>query len=489
MNLKAISSSINKLSDSAVVILSVILGAVVRFADMAKGSIWHDEGYTMMLSPQSPAQIIARTARDVHPPLYYLTLHYWLRLFGSSEIGARSLSAACMLGVIVVGFLLVRELFGSAPARLSAVFLALGPFLVRYSQEARMYGMAAFLAVLATYFLVRATKTNLNGWWAAYSLSIAAGLYTHYYFVFVVALHWLYMLLIRQPKSGMANPKWWTSNVVAAGLFLPWVPSAYHQFTRVQAAFWIPKPTALTLPSTIAQFLTFTDLGIVGNAIRIIVFLAFLILVAMFTFKKAYFPKSVLISGLAFLAPVLVLVLSLKRPIYVDRYFVFAAAGFYMLLAILIYTMKPWQNKTWVRYLTIVVLLVTFVIGIRDVYAQSTHNMRAVGHYVNAGFQPGDQIISGELYTYFDYSYYNHTGTTAKLLAPDGVSGYGESSLLYDRAGLILVKSFAQANPTSGRVWVIGKPGNNGDFKVPATWKLLDQYQAADSKVEHFQIH
>lgn len=485
--LEQVLKPVKQLSDAWFVSLAVLIGSIVRFVGMSKSSIWHDEGYTMMLSPQSPAHIIARTARDVHPPLYYLTLHYWLKMFGLSEIGARSLSAVLMLGVVIVGFLLVRELFGRPAARLSAVFLALGPFLVRYSQEARMYGMAAFLAILATYALVKATRSKTNGWWIVYSLSIAAGLYTHYYIVFIIALHWLYMLILKKPGWGLANKKWWVSNVASLGLFLFWVPTAYRQFTRVQAAFWIPKPTTLTLPSTIAQFLTFTDLGVAGNLIRVVVFLAFFGFVIWFVSKKKYYPNNVLIAGLTFLAPLLVLILSFKRPIYVDRYFVFAAAGFYMLLAILIYVMEPWQSRRWLRYLSIMTTVLVFTIGIRNVYTQGTHAMKQVGNYVNAGYQSGDAIISGELYTYFDFSYYNHTGYTAKLIAAGGMSGYGETSLLYDRPAIAL-HSFTDARPQSGYVWVIGKPGNNDDFKVPASWVLLDQFQAADSKVEHFRV-
>lgn len=488
MNLAKLAKRFDKLGDMRFLGLTLIVGAAARFLNIAAASIWHDEGYTMMLAPQSPAQIIARTARDVHPPLYYLTLHYWIKLFGSSETGARSLSAVAMLGVVIIGFLLVKELFGKQAARLAALFLALGPFLVRYSQEARMYGMAAFLAILATYLLVMALKANKTSWWIGYSLSIAAGLYTHYYFVFIVLLHWLYVLVSRKPKPAVANKNWWYANIASAALFAPWLPTAYHQFTRVQAGFWIAKPTALTLPSTIAQFLTFTDLGAFGSALRLIVFLAFLALVVWFALKKEYWPKGALIAGLTFLAPVLVLVLSLKRPIYVDRYFVFAAAGFYMLLATLIYTMKPWRDSAILRVVTVLVLVVVFVIGIGDVYSQATHQMKKVGEYVNASFRPGDEIVSGELYTYFDFSYYNHTGTTTKLLAPNGVDGYGESSLLYDRSAEVVVRHFSDARPASGRVWVIGKPGQNDDFKVPDNWRLLDQYQISDSKVEHFQI-
>lgn len=477
-------SELTGLSDQLFLAFVVLIGLIPRFINIAKASIWHDEGYTMMLAPQSPGQIIARTARDVHPPLYYLSLHYWIHFFGTSELAARGFSAILMIGTIIVGFYLAKEIFGYQVARISAIFLALGPFLVRYSQEARMYGMEAFLATLATYLLVRAHKSNRLGFWVGYSLSIAAALYTHYYAVFVIALHWLYMLIIRKPKWGITNKFWWASNVLSALIFAPWLPSAAHQFSRVQAAFWIPKPTALTLPSTLGQFLTFTDLGALGNLVRLVGLAALALAIVWLMARKDYFPGSWLIVGLTFLGPLLVLALSLKRPIYVDRYFVFAAVGFYILVAALIGLIK---NRRLAALAGSGVVAI-FLIGIGNVYSQATHNMRAIGRYVDARFQPGDEIISGELYTYFDYSYYNHTGTVAKLLDPGGMSGYGETSLLYDRADQIGLSHFSDAKPASGRVWVIGKPGAASDFDVPASWQLLDDYKAADSEVRRYQI-
>lgn len=477
--------------NQVVVGTALIVGAIVRFHDITKASIWHDEGYTMLLAPRSPAQIIIGTTRDVHPPLYYEILHFWMKLFGTSELGSRSLSAVCTLVAVVIGFALAKRLFGDNVARLAAVFLAFGPFLIRYAQEDRMYAMVALWALLASYFLVGALASKKAAWWwAGYSLAIAAALYTHYYSVFVIAVHWLYVAFRSTKRGqGLRSKSWWVANIGAAALFAPWVPVAYSQFKRVQAAFWIPKVTTLTIPSTLAQFLTFTDLGAFQVAIRLGAFAVFVAIVIgwLVQAKKTERPSRVLIAALTFLAPLAVFALSYKRPIYVDRYFVFAAAGFYILLAALIAQAWPFRRLRWLQSLTVLLILGTFSLGIRNVYAQATHRMKAVGTYVNQNYRSGDAIISGELYTYFDFNYYNHTGIKTQLYAPDGVNGYNESGLIYNQPD-VLVKSFADLHPTSGYVWVVGKPGNNGDFKVPTDWRLISSFQAADSKVKEFQI-
>jgi uncharacterized membrane protein len=462
---------------------------MVRFVNIAKSSIWHDEGYTMMLAPQSPLEILARTGRDVHPPLYYLVLHYWMLVFGNSETAARGLSAVFMLGVVIVGYLLVKRLFANENyARLAALFLALAPFLVRYSQEARMYGMVAFVLLVATYAMVRALEAGSYKWWGVYALALSAGLYTHYYSVFMILVHWLYVATISNYKArkGVFNLRWWGANILAAALFLPWLPTAYAQFTRVQASFWIPKPNLHTLPNTFMQFLIFNNtnfpwLGLVVTA--------FLVLLNIWALVKIKLKKSfLLLVFYSVLSPGLVVLLSYKRPIYVDRYFVFAAVAFYMLLAVSLLTV--FAGRRLLASIAITLATIAFGVGIQQVYYQSNHQMRQIGEVVNHQYRQGDDILSGELYTYFDFSYYNHTGYLLKLWSKNGVNGYGESSLLYDRADQIVVHNLSDLHPASGFVWVVGKTGAHDYYdKVPSNWTPVGlKYTAGYSAVQEYQV-
>ncbi len=431
----------------------------------------------MMLAPQSPVQIIARTGRDVHPPLYYLTLHYWLKLFGTSEAAARSLSAVFMLVTVILIYLIMKRLFSAKAASLAAIFTALGPFLVRYSQEARMYAMVAFLATLATFFLVYALDKGQPRWYYLYGLTIAAALYTHYYTVFVIAAHWLYVLYLEfagNRSKPLQQIHWWLANVMALALFAPWLPVAYHQFTRVQQAFWIQPISSLTLPHTLSQFFAFTNNDWAGRwEIAATAALGGVVIWALWRGLRAKSSGLALIVLFTFVGPLAVMALSLRRPIYVDRYFVFAAVGFYALLAALIVSAKG-RLMDKIRPAIALALCLVFAFGIKNVYAQSNHQMRTVAKVVNERFQPGDIVISGELYTYFDFSYYNHTGQVAKLLAPGGVNGYGESSLLYDRADQIVVKSYASIHPPSHHIWIVGKTGPHDYFAhIPANWTAV----------------
>ncbi|HUC86730.1 MAG TPA: glycosyltransferase family 39 protein [Candidatus Saccharimonadales bacterium] len=468
---------VEQLPTRSFLLLMVVIGAVLRFFDIAESSIWHDEGFTMMLVRMAPNQIIARTARDVHPPLYYLLLHYWIMVFGSSETGARSLSAVFMIAAIPLAYLLVRRLWSEPAARLAALFVATGPFLIRYSQEARMYGMVAFLLLLATYILLRALESNRWVWWLAYTLTMAAAIYTHYYTIFVIAVHWIYMGVVtprqRRTHRGLWNPRWWLSNAVIVLAFLPWLPTAYAQYTRVQSSFWIPQATVQLLPATYLEFIIYYLSLNLGPIVEIIFGIGMVaVLVWLYrrhtTKRKAW----ILLTSYCALGPVMVWLISFgPRPIFVDRYFVFAAIAFYCLLGIAVAELP---RKRIVTITTAILLL--FTVGLVDLHITVDHQMRVIGRYVNTHYRPGDEILSGEIYTFFDFSYYNHTGATVHLWSTNGVDGYSESSLIYDRASQIVVEQLSTIHPTSGKLWVVGKTGYQQYYDpkiIPKTWKPI----------------
>jgi len=55
-------------------------------------SVWRDEAFSYFMAKPNLLKIIATTAQDFNPPLYYLLLHLWMYMAGHSDIGLRLLS-------------------------------------------------------------------------------------------------------------------------------------------------------------------------------------------------------------------------------------------------------------------------------------------------------------------------------------------------------------------------------------------------------------
>jgi len=136
-------------------LLIVLLATALRFYRLDGQSLWADEGNSVALAGRSPADITYGAAYDIHPPLYYYLLHFWVWPFGTSEFAVRSLSAVIGILLACLTFLLGRYLFDSWVGLVAAFLSAISPFQVYYSQEARMYILLAALSALSVYFFLR----------------------------------------------------------------------------------------------------------------------------------------------------------------------------------------------------------------------------------------------------------------------------------------------------------------------------------------------
>jgi mannosyltransferase len=223
----------------------LLLAAFLRFFSIAGQSLWSDEGNSVMLAGKPLAEIAARTAYDIHPPLYYWILHFWLQLCGRSEFALRSLSAVFSLLLVAVIFALARRLIGRRAALMAGFIAALSPFQVYYAQEGRMYALLSLLGALAVWsgmnFLRSAGQPRSRlDWGLLYFFSLLAGLYCQYLFpLMIVAVNLAFFILLffkseslpvsyREHKHKEAFT-WLALNLAPCLGFLPWLPIALRQ--------------------------------------------------------------------------------------------------------------------------------------------------------------------------------------------------------------------------------------------------------------------
>lgn len=216
--------------------LIVLVAGGLRFYRLAAQSLWADEGNSVALATRSLIQIARDAASDIHPPLYYLLLHLWVSLFGTSEIAIRSLSVFFSLLMVPLVALLARRLWGERAGLASAAFIAMSPFQVYYAQEARMYALLALLSVGTAYgvagiFQPDGTDRSQKRAIAFYLLCGTLGLYTHYSFAFLLlAFNLAYAIHTIWTRTQGALFKrlalWAMLQIAMLILYLPWLPTA-----------------------------------------------------------------------------------------------------------------------------------------------------------------------------------------------------------------------------------------------------------------------
>jgi len=176
--------------------------AAIRFATLGQQSFDHDEAVTAwrVLHPSLGATLNVTAHLERTPPLYYFLAWLWSKAMGTGQVDLRVLSATFGTLTVPVAFLAGRELASRRAGLVAAALVAVNPFLVWYSQEARAYALLVLLTVLGLYLFSRALRApserNLTLW----AIASALALCTHYFAVFVVAPETIWLIAVTRPR-------------------------------------------------------------------------------------------------------------------------------------------------------------------------------------------------------------------------------------------------------------------------------------------------
>jgi len=440
-----------------------LLAFALRVYRLHSQSLWYDEGFSVHLAGQG---LTAITTGELNPPLYHYLLHFWLPLAGRSEFAVRFLSV--VFGALLVPLVarLGCHLFDAPTGFLAALFTAVAPFHLHYSQEARMYALVTFLVVLSSYLLLRALQNPGSRWlWLGYGLASLAALYTHYYAFLVLAAQFVYCVLraaycvLRDRKHAVRNTQYTTHSASHVSRFtlcflllslayLPWLPYLLDHYRQQTASYW---PSVLSLSFLIQRTLeAFTTGSYLEGPVVGYVALGYGLLMGLGVvlglwgdLRKPPSPLPGLgrergggargraISGTLFLALslvvpfVLVYLLVHDRPKFSPRYLLVIWPAFTLLVARGVRALLPdvmpvrslkavkaWPvvlRASWVA-LALLLVLGTAVYANERLYFDQTYgrdDFRGVAAYLTEHAGPDDVILleSGHVYPVFTYYY------------------------------------------------------------------------------------
>ena len=178
------------------------LGAALRFATLGTQSLWYDEAQAAHEFHLSLGSMLSSfNAVETAPPLYFVLGWIWAHVFGDGAIALRSLSALAGTAVIPLAYLCGRELVSRRAGLLAAAFVAVNPFMVWYSQEAREYMLVAAFCAASLLFFARAKRDPSDRnliWWGVFS---GLALLTHYFAGFLIAPEALWLLYVARKRT------------------------------------------------------------------------------------------------------------------------------------------------------------------------------------------------------------------------------------------------------------------------------------------------
>lgn len=332
------SETMSNVKKNRLLLLILLIGIVLRLISLYSHDIWFDESISYFIASSSLTDVVrASMAADNQPFFYFIILHFFIKIFGDSELVLRLPSLIFGVIAILVNFYFSKKFFNKKVAIYSSAFLSFSPLMIYYSSETRPYSLFMLLTLISSLLFLKLSRniTLKDGFY--FMLFLLAAFYTHYY-ALLLLIPYFYIVLKKTSKRGFF-------------LLLLLIPLA---FTLPLLKFYLnldhPKPstvsTLLGLPSIFASFI----LGGTG-----VVSLRTYFSESVDFTTKILFASSVLISLLVFLRgftkalikpegksvvfiftlPIIFISLAnLSVPVFSPRSFIFLAPYFFILMAL-----------------------------------------------------------------------------------------------------------------------------------------------------------
>ncbi|MFI1485157.1 hypothetical protein [Streptomyces sp. NPDC020747] len=336
-----------------------------------ENTIWGDESVTYQLAHRDLSQIwLTAQHIDLVHALYYAVMHEIFGLFGGGLLTLRLPSVLAMsLAASGVGLLALR-LAGPRAGLLAGLVFPLLPQVQKFAQEGRSYAMVCALVTWATYALVVSVTRRARWRWAVYGSTMLLACLLHEFAVLALVAHGVTLLVSRVPRPVLRA---WS--VAAAGVVAGLLPLAIYSAGQSEQVSWIGgpvRPDYFLVVAVVGVVCARAPLGVRGP-VRL----------------------SVLAVPILVLPGLLLLIASLVKPLFVDRYVVFSNIGIALLLGAWMDHFLRRQRSSryaWIAAIAVLAALVQPSLSLRTPQSRS-NDVTAIGAAVREEGRPGDGLL------------------------------------------------------------------------------------------------
>jgi len=377
-----------------------LVAFAVRALSLDAQSLWRDEVDALHFATAPWAEMLSNFTRPGwNGPLYFLLLRGWIGLTGTTGYGMRFFSLCFGVLCVPLAYVLGHRLFDQFVGCLAALLVAASAYLTWYGQEVKMYTLVLALSLLAIYGQRRALAGRGRRWWAVHVVATALAFYSHILAALLIPVHVL-LYLVWWPET---RRRWTGALVSLASLTLPYLPLAawqgpllfraretgfhryaLHEMAQILLDGWSlgvrpwGRPWGSGLVAALAAwglasplFLPrFWPLGRRPGKVYV-------------SDDEAMVHRAALLCWLG-LPVLLVWLVSLWQPLFTDRYMMWAAPAFYLMVALGLASFR--RFGTWGRCVVALVLGVVLVLDGVNLWQQARapikSDFRAAAAYV-----------------------------------------------------------------------------------------------------------
>ncbi len=152
----------NNYRETAIVAVITFFALILRLVMLQNyGDLWLDELYSWYFASQNNVidTVLELVKQDIHMPLYFVILHFWIKMFGQNDVAMHSCTLVLTLPLIPIAFYSMKTLFNKTAGYFSAILLAINAWGIYYSVEVRFYGMVFVLSLLSAFCFAKMLET------------------------------------------------------------------------------------------------------------------------------------------------------------------------------------------------------------------------------------------------------------------------------------------------------------------------------------------
>jgi hypothetical protein len=379
-------------------LLTVAAGLAFRF--VTRSDLWLDEALTVNIAKLPLSDLRDALRHDGAPPLFYVLLHGWINVFGSSDVAVRALSGVISVATLPAAWIAGKRLAGRWGAWAAVAVLVSSPYAIRYATETRMYALAMFLVLWGYVLLRRALERG--SFWALAGIAVITGalcytVYWSFYLLAVVGIGLVWRawrapeLADRQAARGVIVA------MVAGGLtFVPWLSTFQYQLQHTGTPWGQARLPWFGVAEAFAQFA-----GGDKHAESFVYLPALIVLPLLALFGAAVDRSHIDLdlrtrpavrweTATAFATLVLGLVVSyIGSTAFEGRY---AAVMFPLLALVIAYSVMSFASIRVRAGVLAFVVLLGFAGGVRNATENRTQAAQ-VANVINAEAKPGDTVV------------------------------------------------------------------------------------------------
>lgn len=400
-----------RLAVYGLLLLMVAFAVFFSLNVFAQTSLRLDEAQSLFQVNRDIPGMLNLVAQDVHVPGYHTLLHFWMIIFGQGIFVARLLSLVFFVGTILMTYVLASYALGRRSIGLfAALLITISPFMNWYGSEARMYTMLSFATVLHVYFLIKIMRESTPNRWILWTLTAVFGLYTHYFFVFVLLSEFIAIIMLRKKFAGRHQFKKFIVAGAIAGLsLLPWVLYVYSLGFASNTQPALTEPSAGDLFDTYAQFIFGFQVPAVNTLIvslwPVMVLLAFFAL----QISKKKIPHEITIFVLLATIPVLsAFIISVTvKPFFLSRYLIVSLPPLFIFIAWILTRYRRSIARV-VSVLLVIGIGLLFTVQVLSPNTPVKEDYRDAVQYLETNAGPSDVIVLSAPFTIYPVEYYYH---------------------------------------------------------------------------------